>query len=171
MSEQEITNRVTQSNLTVLDLESLYPHVKISQLDLAEVLENGLILREKLFREWVKNHTWADYKNQTVAVFCSADAIIPAWAFMLIAVSLKPHAHRIFVGPPSSLTETLFLENIRKMDWQQYKDARVVVKGCSSVEVPMSIYTEVAAQLQPLAISVFYGEPCSTVPVYKKPRE
>ena len=137
-------------------------------LDLAAQLENGFLLREKSFREFIRNTDWSQYAGKFVAVCCSADAIIPAWAYMLIGTALQPHASMVVFGGLEGLEERLFLESLEKEDWNQFRDARVVVKGCTDVEVPAAVYLEVAARLRPVAMGIMFGEACSSVPVFKK---
>ena len=139
-------------------------------IDLKELLYQDLILREKDLREFVKTHKWSDYQGKYVAIYCSADAIIPTWAFMLIAVALEPFAKKIHFGNESSMMTELFRKAMSGIDWETYRNAKVVIKGCGKVHVPESAYVDAAASLRPVAASIFYGEPCSTVPLYKKPK-
>lgn len=170
MEEKEIVNRVAASGLKTFDLEHLYLPGERINLDIRERLYEGLILREKDFRAWVKEHPWSDYTGKFVAVNCSADAIVPTWAFMLLGVALQPFAEKVVYGGLEDLERVLFREALMRVDWESYRDARVVVKGCSRVNVPVEAYVEVVARLRPLAASIMYGEPCSTVPLYKRPR-
>ena len=170
MEEKEIVNRVAASGLKTFDLENLYLLGERINLDIRERLYEGLILREKDFRAWVKEHPWSDYTGKFVAVNCSADAIVPTWAFMLLGVALQPFAEKVVYGGLEDLERVLFREALMRVDWESYRDARVVVKGCSRVNVPVEAYVEVVARLRPLAASIMYGEPCSTVPLYKRPR-
>jgi hypothetical protein len=170
MEEKEIVNRVAASGLKTFDLEELYRPGERVNLDIRGQLYEGLILREKDFRAWVKEHPWADYAGKFVAVNCSADAIVPTWAFMLLGVALQPYAEKVVYGNLEDLERVLFQEALNQVDWESYRDARVVVKGCSRVNVPVEAYVEVVARLRPLAASIMYGEPCSTVPLFKRPR-
>ncbi len=170
MEDPEIINRVAQSNLTTLDLEEYFPHDPLAEIDLAPLLHNGLILREKDLRDWIKVHPWNSYAGKNVAVYCSADAIIPTWAFMLIGISLSPVARHVVFGNSEALLANLYQKVLEKMDWEQFKEARVVIKGCSKLPVPVSAYLQAAEKLRKVAASIFYGEPCSTVPLYKKPK-
>lgn len=168
MEEREIVNRVASSELKTFDLETLYlPGERVS-VDIRDRLYEGLVLREKDFRSWVREHSWTDYAGKYVAVNCSADAIVPTWAFMLLGVSLQPFAKKVVYGSLGDLERILFREALGGVDWEAYRDAKVVVKGCSRVDVPVEAYVEVVARLRPLAASIMYGEPCSTVPLYKR---
>ncbi len=170
MEENEIINRVSSSALITLNLEELSPKEEVAEIDLKNILFQGLILREKDIRDFVKNHDWKQYQNKNLAVFCSADAVIPTWAYMLISIALQPFANKIVFGDSDMMNSLLFKEALDKVEWEKFKDAKVVIKGCSDLHVPESAYVEAAARLRPLAASIMYGEPCSTVPLYKKPR-
>jgi len=165
---EEIVNRVANSSLVTFDLEALYtPGIRVTY-DIKDHLFQGLILREKDFRDHIKSHDWSDYQDKFVCIVCTADAIVPTWAYMLLAVALKPYAKKIFFGPEEELEKGLFHEKLADIDWEQYRGAKVVVKGCSDVQVPVSAYVEATSQLSSVAASVMYGEPCSTVPIYKR---
>ena len=163
-----IMNRVETSGLVTLDLEDFYPKETIKVFDLKDYLFRGLIIKEKDFREALKNTNWSEFDNCNVAVMCSTDAIIPVWAYMLIGAYLRPVAKHIVLGDKEKLVETIILNNIRAIDTNEYFDKRVVVKGCGDVKISDSAYLTVTAMLQPFVKSIMYGEPCSTVPVYKK---
>lgn len=166
--EGEIINRVANSGLVEIDLEQFYPQGKRSQLDMKQFLYQGLILKEKDFRDSVKNYNWEQFKDQYVAVFCSADAIVPTWAYMLVAVSLQPVAKRFVFGDPQLLETTLFMERLSTLDTEKYREAKVIIKGCGRLPVPESAYVEITRLLTPVAQSIMYGEACSTVPLMKK---
>lgn len=168
--EDEIVNRVAQSGLVVLDLDKYYRPNPRMLFDLKDVLFQGQILREKDFREFIKQHNWAQYKNAFVAVTCSAEAIIPRWAYMLITTSLAPFAALVVFGDLAALEAEAFKRAIFEEDWGQYQNARVLVKGCSKVEVPETVYMELTQRLVPVVASLMYGEACSTVPVFKRSR-
>ena len=170
MMDKEIINRVAGSSLVTFDLETLYVPGDRVLFDLKDNLFQGLILKEKDFREFVKTHDWSEYGGKYVAVTCTADAIIPVWAFMLVAISLEPHASKVVMGDIQSLENQLFLEALNKVDWESFRDRKVVVKGCSKVDVPDSVYVEAAHRLRSVAASVMFGEACSTVPLYKRPK-
>lgn len=164
----EIINKVAQSGLITIDLEELYPAGERVLLDIKDRLFQGLILREKDFREFVSTHDWSQHKDKYVAVTCSADAIVPTWAYMLLAVSLEPYAKKVVFGDLEVLETVLYNEVLSKLDTKAYEGARVIIKGCSNLPVPRSAYVELTRILRPVAKSIMYGEPCSTVPLYKK---
>jgi hypothetical protein len=166
----EIVNRVATSALKIFDLEEFYVPGERVLLDIRDQLFKGMILREKSFRDFIRSHDWAQYKGKMVAVTCSEDTIIPTWAYMLLATSLEPYAHTVAFGGLEALETKIFFDQLAKVDWSEYQDAKVVVKGCSKVPVPVSAYVEVTARLRPYVSSLMFGEPCSTVPVYKRPR-
>lgn len=166
----EIVNRVASSSIKTFDLEILYVPGDRVVLDIRDQLYEGLILREKPFREFIKSHDWAQYRDKFVAITCSADAIIPTWAYMLLTSALEPFARLIVFGVLEDLETKIFSDLLDRVDWQQYSDARVVIKGCSKVAVPTAAYVEATRRLRPFAASIMFGEPCSTVPVYKKSR-
>lgn len=166
--EGEIINRVASSSLVTFDLEQLYtPGTRVTY-DIKDYLFQGLILREKDFRDHIRNHNWSDYQDKLVSIVCTADAVVPTWAYMLLAVALKPFAKRIFFGTAEEMEKELFHEKLMAIDWEQYRGAKMVVKGCSDVQVPVSAYVEATSRLTSVAASVMYGEPCSTVPIFKK---
>ncbi len=168
--QNEIINRVANSALVTFNLEDLYPKGSQASIDLKELLYQGMILREKDLREFIKQHDWGHYQNKNVAIHCSADAVIPTWAYMLVGISLQPFARRVVFGTPDDLTSQLYQEALSLVDWEQFRNAKVVIKGCSDVAVPESAYLEAATRLRPVAASILYGEPCSTVPLYKQPK-
>lgn len=165
--EETINNRVSNSHLVTLDLEEFYSSGERVLFDIKNWLYEEQILKEKDFRKSIKLHDWSHYQNKFVAITCSVDAIIPTWAFMLIAISLKPYAKFVFFGSLSQLEIQLFIKALDMLDWKKFYNAKVVIKGCSKVEVPVAVYVEAANRLQGLATSIMYGEPCSTVPLYK----
>jgi len=168
MEDNLIVNRVAGSGLVTLNLEDHYPQAEVAELDLKDQLVEGLMLREKDLREFIRSHDWAQYQNKWVAVFCSTDAIIPTWAFMLVAIALQPHAKRTIFGNRDAAITAAFHEALDKIDWKSFQGAKVVVKGCSDVHVPESVFVETASRLRNVAASIMYGEPCSTVPLYKR---
>jgi hypothetical protein len=169
-SENQIINRVASSGLITFDLETYYQPGDRVQIDVAGQLFQGLILREKDFRDFIKSHDWSFYKGKFVAVTCTVDAIIPAWAYMLIASSLQPFALDFAFGNLETLEARIFSKRLQMIDWRGFDGAKVVVKGCSSVTVPAAVFMEVTSLLRPYAASIMFGEPCSTVPVYKRPK-
>lgn len=167
MSE-EMVNKVAESGLISFDLEEYYPKGEIKTFDLKEYLFMGLILKEKDFRAALQTTDWTVYQDANVAITCSADAIIPMWAYMLIASYLQPFAKEIVFGDEKKLVSTLLFKNLAAVKGEEYTDKRVVVKGCGEVEIPESAYVEITNKLRPFVKSIMYGEPCSTVPIYKK---
>jgi hypothetical protein len=169
MSELElIENKVANSGLITLNLEELFDPTERMVLDIAPWLFRGLILKEKEFRDYVKAHDWAQYQHKFLVFECSADAIVPTWAYMLLSVAVHPFAKRYFFGSAQDLNVLLYQEAIDKIDASQYQDARVIVKGCSDIPVPVNAYVAITAKLFPVAKSIMYGEACSNVPIYKK---
>ncbi|TCZ70483.1 DUF2480 family protein [Flaviaesturariibacter aridisoli] len=161
-------NKVAAAGLLTLDLETFLPKAPIAFFDLKDHLFMGLILKEKDFREALKAKDWNEWAGKYVAVGCSVDAIIPVWAYMLVASYLQPVAREVFVGSETELYKHIVLNNIQAVNAADYEDQRVVVKGCGDVAIEPYAYAAITQKLLPLAKSVMYGEPCSTVPVYKK---
>lgn len=168
--EDIIINKVATSGLITFDLEDLYDKNERVIYDLKDNLFMGMILKEKDFREFLKTHDWSQYTGKNVAIICSEDAIIPTWAYMLLALKLEPVANAVVFGDLAALEDKLFYDAIAKVNPEDYRDARVVVKGCSKVPVPTAAYVEITRKLQPVAQSLMFGEPCSTVPLYKRPK-
>ena len=166
--QENIVNMVAQSGLVTLDPASFYPAGERLVYDIKDNLYMGLFLREKDFREFVKGHDWAQYTGKSVALTCTEDAIVPAWAYMLIANKLSPYAKEVVFGDATVLETVLFERAMAKLDVEQYRDQRVVIKGCGDTEVPVSAYVELTRKLTPVAKSIMFGEPCSTVPIYKR---
>ena len=167
MSE-EIINKVAQSALITLDLEDYYPKEEIVLFDLKPLLFREMILREKEFRAALQETDWTQYQDKIVAVTCTTDAIIPLWAYMLVAVYLQPLAKDIVLGDEPMALQQTFLARIAAIDIQAFTDKRIVVKGCGDLPVGAFAYMEITRRLRPVVKSIMYGEPCSTVPVYKK---
>lgn len=167
MSEPFV-NKVAESGLITIDLETYYPKGETVVFDLKEYLFMGMILKEKDFREALKNIDWSVYKDKNVALTCSADAIIPVWAWMLVATYLQPVAKEIVMGDEKELHKALFLKNLSIIDTNEFADKRVVIKGCGETPIGDYVYMEITKLLRPVAKSIMYGEPCSTVPVFKK---
>ncbi len=166
--EKEIVNRVTASTLVSIDLEEFHTPGERVLLDIKDLLFEGIILKEKDFRDFIKTHDWSRYTGKLVAITCTVDAVIPTWAYMLLTIALRPFAAKVFFGSSSELESYLFQETLAGINWEQYRGAKVVIKGCSKLEVPTSAYVMVSSYLQPIVASMMYGEPCSTVPLYKK---
>ncbi|MEO8412107.1 MAG: DUF2480 family protein [Ginsengibacter sp.] len=166
--EDIIINKVAQSSIETLDLEKFYPEGDNLAFDLKDYLFMELILKEKDYRESLKNVDWSIFENKNVCITCTADAIIPLWAYMLAVSYLQPVARDVVVGSKAFMHEVLFLKNLLKIDPAEYEGKRVVVKGCGEKAIPASAYAEITRILRPVARSIMYGEPCSTVPVYKQ---
>jgi len=167
MKNNEIINRVANSNLITIDLESLRNPGERILIDIKDQLYQELILREKEFRAFIKNTDWSIYQGKNVAVTCTSDAIIPNWAFMLLASALQPYVNILVLGDLDKLEEQLFSSAINGIDVEQYRNARVVIKGCSKELVPSAAYFQITNKLVPVVASLMFGEPCSTVPVFK----
>lgn len=166
--QENFVNKVAQSGLVTLDPASFYPQGERVIYDIKDNLFMELILREKDFREFVKEHDWSQYTDKYVGITCTADAIVPAWAYMLLANRMAPYAKEVVFGDAAVLETVLFEKAMAKADMEQYRDQRVVLKGCGDVEVPTSAYVELTKRLTPVAKSLMFGEPCSTVPIYKR---
>jgi Protein of unknown function (DUF2480) len=165
---EEIVNKVANSVLEIFDLEDYYPKGNRVELDISQWLLEGFLLREKDFREHLKNHDWSQYQDQYVSVFCSTDAIVPAWASILVTIHLAPFAKKIVNGKKEDLEAALYQEILLNIDYSKYEGKPVIIKGCSKKPVPMSAYVLAAQYLQPFAKSIMYGEACSAVPLYKR---
>ncbi len=164
---EEIVNRVAQSKLVVVDLETFYPEGKRVLFDIKDWLYEGLVLREKEFRQFVKAHDWTQYQDQFVALTCSSDAIIPAWAYMLITVQLSQIAKKTIIGDLNALESAIYQCIIPDIDTETYKGKPIIIKGCSNKPVPDNAYILLAEHLKPVASSIMYGEACSAVPLFK----
>lgn len=164
-----IVNKVSQSGLVTLDLEEMYDDSPKIELDIKEWLFMGLMLKEKEFRDSIKGHDWNQYSGAHVAIFCSSDAIVPTWAYMLVSNKLSGIAKSVVFGRKDEIEFKLFIQAIDRLDLESFRDQRVVIKGCSKKPVPVSAYVYLTEKLTPVVKSIMYGEPCSTVPVYKRP--
>lgn len=165
----EFVNKVAQSGIITLNLEDYYPKEEVKVFDMKDFLFMELILKEKDFREALKQLDISVYENKIVALTCSNDAIIPMWAYMLVTSVLEPVAKEIIFGDAAFAAQKLLLDNIEALDKGQFDDQRVVIKGCGDLPIKEAAYIEITKQLRPHAKSIMYGEPCSTVPVFKKP--
>ena len=163
-----IVNKVAESGLITLDLEQFLPDQPIVVFDLKDYLFMGLILKEKDFRAALLKHDWAQYQDKYVAVTCSVDAVIPVWAYMLVASDLQPFAKDVVYGTEDELKNHVLMKNLQQLNVTPYADQRVVVKGCGDTPIPDRAYLEITRQLRGVAKSIMYGEPCSTVPIFKK---
>ncbi len=168
MMDEVFVNKVSESGLVTLDLEEYYPKEDVLVFDMKDHLFMGLILKEKEFREALKNLDLSQYKGKNVALTCTADAIIPMWAYMLAASYLEPIANEVVFGDKEFLHKTLFIKNISKINAADYQDKRVVIKGCGELPISETAYVAITSLLRPFVKSIMYGEPCSTVPIYKK---
>lgn len=162
-----IVNKVASSGLITLDLANYLPSGEITTFDLKDYLFMGLILKEKDFREALKNLDWSVYQNKLVAITCTADAIIPAWAYMLVVTYLRNIAKDVYVGSAAEMHKHLFIKNIAVIDTNEFSGQRIVIKGCGDATIESFAYAEITKVLLPVVKSIMYGEPCSTVPVYK----
>ncbi len=168
--DKPLINKVAQSSLKTINLEAFYPQAEMVDFDLKDYLFHGLILKEKDFRTALKEHDWTKYEDKILLVYCSTDAIIPVWAYMLVSAYAEPYASVIFQGTQGEYLKTYYQQYLSDLDLSIYADERVVIKGCSDRPVPPAAYAQLTTLLRPLAKSIMYGEPCSTVPIYKKPR-
>jgi hypothetical protein len=168
---EEFVNRVANSGLITLNLEEyMHPGERVVY-DIKDNLFMELMLREKDFRAFVKDHDWSQYAGKNVAIICSTDAIVPTWAYMLLASKLQPYVNRYVFGDLNALEQALLQDAISTIKAEDYQDAKVVIKGCGQIPVPTYAYVEIMQKLLPVVSSIMYGEPCSTVPIYKKPKE
>ncbi len=167
---EEIVNRVAGSSLITLNLEDYYHKGERITWDMKDWLFQGMILKEKDYRTALKEHDWSQYEGKNVAIICSVDAIVPTWAYMLAALNLNKYAHRVVMGDLAALELVLYRDALAAIDPEEYRDAKIVIKGCGNLPVPESAYVELTTMLQPVVSSLMFGEPCSTVPLYKKPR-
>lgn len=165
---REIINRVANSKLEVIDLEDFYPIGNRILFDIKDWLLEGLVLREKDFRLFVSEHDWSQYKNCYVALHCSTDAIVPDWAYMLIAIQLQEYSKLTIIGSIEHLESTIYTTIISELDLSIYKDLPVIIKGCSHKPVPTNALVLLSQKLKPIAKSIMFGEACSSVPLFKK---
>ena len=163
-----LINKVAGSGIISIDLEKYLPAGEMVAFDLKDYLFMGLILKEKDFREALKNMDWSVYSDKNVAITCSVDAIVPVWAYMLVTSYLQPVAKNIFTGTVEEMQKFLFIKNLSSIDASEFNDQRIVVKGCGEVQIDSYAYAEITRLLLPRVKSVMYGEPCSTVPIYKR---
>jgi hypothetical protein len=165
--KEVIVNKVSSSGLISLDLEDLYASGDRIVYDLKQNLFMDLILKEKDFRSFLKENDWSVYQDAHVAIICSADAIVPTWAYMLLATYLEPYVKTLVFGDLDELETRIYSKIFDELNWSPYQDARVVVKGCSKIKIPTAVYVELSQRLKPMVKSLMFGEPCSTVPLYK----
>lgn len=167
----EIVNKVALSSLKTFNLEDYYPAGERKQIDIKDWLFEGIILKEKDFRTTLKNQDWSQYQHAYVALYCSSDAIIPGWAYLLITSYLNEFSKKVVFGNLEFLNSLLYQEALQNVDFSQYEDKPVIIKGCSNKPVPENAYLLALQKLQPVAKSIMYGEACSAVPLYKKPKK
>jgi len=168
--ENEIRNKVAESGIITIDPEQFYVPGERVVFDIKSLLFMEQILKEKELRDFISKNDWSFYKDKLVALNCSADAVVPTWAYMLITLALEPFAKKIFFGTLTEMEQELFSEALIKLDLSAYKNARVIIKGCGDFPVPVNAYVQLTAMLKPVVKSIMYGEPCSTVPLYKAPK-
>lgn len=166
----EIVNRVQQSGIISFNIEERIPNIDWQEIDIKDQLFHGIAIKEKDFREWISTNDWQQYKDKGVAFYCSEDVIIPNWAYMLIASQLEGVAVYFGEGQLEEVKKRHISNEILKLNLEEFKDTRVVVKGCSDGEIPSFVYSELVRVLKPHVKSLMFGEPCSTVPVYKRKR-
>lgn len=166
----EIVNKIKQSKLETIDLEKILTGVSVSEFDLSEFLFHGLILKEKEFRENLENHNWEQYKGSYLAVFCSTDAIIPKWAYMLVVQHVYGYVKSVYYGRQKEVSEKVYIDLLNSIDWKRYEDRFVLLKGCSKMDVSAEVYMTATQSLLPFVKKLMYGEACSNVPVYKQKR-
>ena len=168
MAEDLIPNKVANSGLITISLEDYYPQGRRLHLDIAQWLFEEQILKEKDFRGYIKSHNWEDYRDCYVRVDCSADAIIPQWAYMLISAELSQIAKNYTFGTSEQLESIIYEESLLQADFSEFKDQRVILKGCGDLNIPPHAFMSLTKMLKPIVKSLMYGEACSTVPVYKQ---
>lgn len=166
-----LINRVAQSGIITINLEKYFPQQNRIAFDLKEYLFMEMILKEKDFRTTLKEKDWSVYKDAIITIHCSSDAIIPVWAYMLIASYAEPYAKEVFVGDDTAYLTHYYQNVIDNLDIEAYQDKRIVIKGCSDLPVPPGAYQALTRKLKPHVLSIMYGEPCSTVPIYKRPKK
>lgn len=166
--EGEIINRVANSKLITFNLEDFYPEGERVSIDISQWLMEGIVLREKDFRNDIKEHDWSQYEGSFVNLYCSTDAIIPGWAYMFVSLQLAPYAKKTIVGSSETLESILFAEILQNLDILEYTDKPIIIKGCANKPIPQNAYVLLAQRLQEVAKSVMYGEACSSVPLYKR---
>lgn len=170
MSEYPIENKVAKSGLVVIEMDDLVPEIELIEIDIKDQLWEGIALKEKDFRDFVKTHDWSQYTGKAVSVHCSVDAIVPNWAYMLLASQLRRQTDKIYFADPEEAKRLMIRETIDAIDPENYRDARLIIKGCGKKSADFSAYGYLTTRLLPVAKTIMFGEPCSTVPIYKKPK-
>ena len=171
MEIKPLINRVAASSLETINLEHFFPKEEVAIFDIKDYLFKELILKEKDFRTALKEHDWTQYQDKTLLVDCSTDAIIPIWSYMLVTAYASDYTNQIFQGTKEAYLQSAYSKALQNTDWSIYEGKPVVIKGCSDKPVPLSAYVELTRLLQPIARSIMFGEPCSTVPIYKKKKK
>ncbi len=166
--EELFENKVANSGIVTINLEDYFPVGERISIDVKELLFMQLVLKEKDFREWVKTNNWEQYSQKYVAIYCSSDAIVPTWAYMLISTKLSGIAKKVVFGDLNALETALWETSLNHLNIEDYKDKKVVIKGCGDLPVSAAAYTNISSKLVPVVQSLMYGEPCSTVPVFKR---
>ncbi len=166
--EEVFVNKVANSGIETINLEDYFPVGERVAIDVKELLFMGLVLKEKDFREWIKTNNWEQYLQKFVAIYCSSDAIVPTWAYMLISTKLSGIAKKVVFGDLNALETALWESSLDHLKIEDYKDKKVVIKGCGDLPVSAAAYTNISSKLVPVVQSLMYGEPCSTVPVFKR---
>ena len=165
--ENKVQNKINAGQIVTIDLEEYYPKEQQHIIDLKDNLWQELVLKEKDFREFVKNNNWSFYQDTYVGVYCSADVIIPVWAYMLVAANVAKHAKRVYFGDKTALNKKIFTEIAENLDTKDLSGKRVIIKGCGKLDIPSDAFVAITQLLQPIARSISYGEACSSVPVFK----
>ena len=168
MDDKEIINRVEQSDLLQIDIEDFYPAGERVLFDMKDVLFQELVLREKDFRAFVKKNDWTQYQDQFVGVYCSNDAVVPMWAYMLVSSELMPYAKKVVFGDKEDVEKAIYTDVFNDLNSDDYQDKKIIIKGCGRKNLPQSIYIDFFNRLQPHAKSIMFGEACSAVPIFKK---
>lgn len=166
--QETFVNKVANSGLLTLNLEEYFHRGERLVYDIKDNLFSGLMLKEQDFRAFIKAHDWQAYQGKNIAITCSADAIVPTWAYMLLANKFKPYANEVVFGNLETLETVLYLKALNKIDLTSFNNERVVIKGCADIDVPIAAYVEITNLLTPIVKSIMYGEPCSTVPIFKR---
>jgi hypothetical protein len=166
--EKDIVNKVALSPLVTLDLADYHDAAPRTGIDIAERLYRGMLLKEADFRAWLDSHEWSQYSGHHVHIHCSADAIIPGWTWMLLAIHLQPFAATIVMGSREDLEKAIWQKSLARIDFGALEGKKIVVKGCGDIEIPQATYVELIVRLRAIADKLMYGEPCSTVPLWKK---
>ena len=167
---ENIINRVQKSGIITIDLDDVSVPENLFEIDIKNWLHDELFLKEKEYRNNIINHNWSKYKNGYVFIHCSSDAIIPTWAYMLISSKIEEVTNKVVIGDLKKIYELIFDDYLNNLDYTKFTNKSVIIKGCSSEMIPISAYHKLTTKLKPFAKSIMYGEACSAVPVFKKPK-